>query len=171
MRFHAVHPPITVPQLTAPTVATRIRRLGRDCLERDRSLGPFTTLQVGGPADFLYCARTPGELADAIRPARDLESPHFLLGMGANVLVGEDGFRGLVIRNEVHGIEFLDGGGAPAESGVLIYHDLIRAAVARESGGLHHDMGIPSTVGETMWQNLHFSRRCRSASARSSSTR
>ena len=34
----------------------------------------------------------------------------FLLGTGANILVGDRGFRGLVIRNETNGIEFLDGG-------------------------------------------------------------
>jgi UDP-N-acetylmuramate dehydrogenase len=43
-----------------------------------------------------------------------------------------------------------------AEAGVMIYHDLINATVSRGLGGLHHFVGIPSTVGGAIWQNLHF---------------
>ena len=38
----------------------------------------------------------------------------------------------------------------------MIYHDLIEATVSRGLGGLHHFVGIPSTVGGAIWQNLHF---------------
>jgi UDP-N-acetylmuramate dehydrogenase len=88
--------------------------------------------------------------------ARELEIEHFVLGTGANILVGDKGFRGLVIRNEVQGIDFLDENRVRAGSGVAVYHDLISATVARELGGLHHFVGIPSTVGGAIWQNLHF---------------
>src|SRR5690606_37275064 len=81
---------------------------------------------------------------------------HFLLGAGANILVGDRGFRGLVIRNQVGSIEFLDGDRVRAGSGVFVYHNLIQASVARGLGGLHHFVGIPSTVGGAIWQNLHF---------------
>ncbi|MFW6079995.1 MAG: UDP-N-acetylmuramate dehydrogenase, partial [Gemmatimonadota bacterium] len=37
-----------------------------------------------------------------------------------------------------------------------VYHDLIQATVSRGLGGLHHYVGIPSTVGGAVWQNLHF---------------
>ena len=43
-----------------------------------------------------------------------------------------------------------------AGSGAETYPDLIEATVARGLGGLHHFVGIPSTVGGAMWQNLHF---------------
>ena len=82
--------------------------LGSDRIERDVALGPMTTFRIGGPADLLYRARTPDELALAVQTARDLAVPHFLLGRGANILVGDGGFRGLIIRSEVGGIDFLD---------------------------------------------------------------
>ena len=84
------------------------RRLGPDRLEQGVPLAPMTTFRIGGPADLLYRARTPDELALAVTVARELEMPWVLLGRGANVLVGDRGVRGLVIRNEVQGIEFLD---------------------------------------------------------------
>jgi len=131
-------------------------RLGDDRLERDVMLAPYTTFKIGGPADFLYRASTEEELARAILAARESGVPFFLLGLGANILIGDKGFRGLVIRNEVEGIEFLEGGRVRAGSGVKVYHDLIQATVERGLGGLHHFVGIPSTVGGAIWQNLHF---------------
>jgi UDP-N-acetylmuramate dehydrogenase len=82
--------------------------------------------------------------------------PYFLLGVGANILVGDKGFRGLVIRSEVGGIDFLDDTRVRAGAGVEVFHDLIEATVSRSLGGLHHFVGIPSTVGGAIWQNLHF---------------
>jgi len=132
------------------------RHLHAERIERDVTLAPYTTFKIGGPADLLYRARTPEELAEAVRAARELEIPFFLLGMGANILVGDRGFRGLVIKNEVEEVEFLDGTRVRAGSGVRVYHDLIQATVSRGLGGLHHYVGIPSTVGGAIWQNLHF---------------
>jgi UDP-N-acetylmuramate dehydrogenase len=132
------------------------RRLGSNRLERGVSLAPFTTFKIGGPADLLYRARTGEELASAILMARELEVPHFLLGTGANILIGDGGFRGLVIRNEVAGIEFLDETLVRAGSGVEVFRELIEATVRAGLGGLHHFVGIPSTVGGAIWQNLHF---------------
>jgi UDP-N-acetylmuramate dehydrogenase len=131
-------------------------RLDPARLEHDVPLAPYTTFKIGGPADLLYRARTPDELAEAVLAARELEVPFFLLGLGANILVGDGGFRGLVIRNEVRGIEFLDDVRVRAGSGAKVYIDLIHATVSRGLGGLHHYVGIPSTVGGAVWQNLHF---------------
>ena len=125
-------------------------------MEVDALLAPLTTFRIGGPADRLFHARTPDDLADSILAARDLGIPHFLLGKGANVLVGDRGFRGLVIRSEVGGTDFFEDGRVRAGAGVDTYPDLIEATVYRGFGGLHHFVGIPSTVGGAMWQNLHF---------------
>jgi len=51
---------------------------------------------------------------------------------------------------------FHEGGVVRAGAGLDTYPDLINATVARELGGLHHFVGIPSTVGGAVWQNLHF---------------
>ena len=82
--------------------------LGVARLERNVPLAPLTTFRVGGPADLLYRATTADELVRAIQIAKALEIPYFLLGRGANILVADKGYRGLVIRAEVGGIDFLD---------------------------------------------------------------
>ena len=125
-------------------------------LERGVPLGPLTTFRIGGPADLMIRAQTPDELVSALQCARANQIPHFLLGAGANILVGDLGYRGLVIRSEVGGIAFTEETLVQAGAGVQFFPDLIDATVARGLGGLHHFVGIPSTVGGALWQNLHF---------------
>jgi UDP-N-acetylmuramate dehydrogenase len=137
-------------------IAALEAELGADRLERDAPLAPLTTFRIGGPADLLFRARTADELVAAVRVARRLDAPHFVLGRGANILVGDKGFRGLVIRVEVGGIDFLEGDRVRTGAGVETYPDLIDATVGAGLGGLHHFVGIPSTVGGALWQNLHF---------------
>jgi UDP-N-acetylmuramate dehydrogenase len=61
-----------------------------------------------------------------------------------------------VIRSDIEGITFLAGERVRAGAGVDTFRDLIEATVTRGLGGLHHYVGIPSTVGGALWQNLHF---------------
>jgi UDP-N-acetylmuramate dehydrogenase len=143
-------------RVTSELHADLTRRLGVDRIERNVPLAPYTTFRIGGPATLLYRARTADELATAISTARELEIPHVLLGLGANILVADRGFPGLVIRSEVAGIEFVDDVRVTAGAGVPTFIDLIHATVSRGLGGLHHYVGIPSTVGGAIWQNLHF---------------
>ena len=61
-----------------------------------------------------------------------------------------------MIRCEVRALDFLESDLVRAGSGVDTYPNLIEATVSRGLAGLHHFVGIPSTVGGAMWQNLHF---------------
>ena len=124
-------------------------------LERDEPLASYTTFRIGGPADLLYNATTADDLAIAVQSARNLDVPYFVLGLGANILIGDKGFRGLVIRNTCDWFEFSNDGKLTVESGAVV-GDIILRAVERGWSGLEHYVGIPSTVGGAVWQNLHF---------------
>ena len=63
-------------------------RLDPARLRRDEPLAPYTTFRIGGPADLLYDATSADDLANAVATARELDVPYFLLGLGANILVG-----------------------------------------------------------------------------------
>jgi len=134
--------------------ALAARRLEASRLRRDIPLAPYTTFRIGGPADLLYDATTADDLANAVETCREAELPHFVLGLGANILVGDKGFRGAVIRNVAREFRY-DGSRLWAESGAVM-QDLILSSVHRGLSGLEHYIGIPSTVGGAVWQNLHF---------------
>jgi UDP-N-acetylmuramate dehydrogenase len=141
-----------------PDPAAALRRLlGPDRLRAEVPLAPFTTFRIGGPADLFYEPETPDELAQSILAARETGIPFFLLGMGANILVGDRGFRGLVIHNRARALQIDEGQGTiKAASGAVVWPDLIETAIAHGLSGLEHYAGIPSTVGGALWQNLHF---------------
>jgi UDP-N-acetylmuramate dehydrogenase len=142
--------------VTAPYDGLR-EALGPERVGTGEGLAPYTTFRIGGPADLYYEARSADELARAILAAREHGVPFFLLGLGANILIGDRGFRGLVIRNRARGVEFLpDKRRVRAESGAVVWPDLIETAIAHGLSGLEHYVGIPSTVGGALWQNLHF---------------
>jgi UDP-N-acetylmuramate dehydrogenase len=147
-----------MPTSLSATAITALRtRLGDDRLRQDVPLAPFTTFQIGGPADWFFEARTADELATAVHAARMLDVPHFLLGTGANILIGDLGFRGLVIHNAArHRTVRPDEHQLWVESGAIMWPDIIETAVEAGLSGLEHYAGIPSTVGGALWQNLHF---------------
>ncbi len=148
-------------------------------IQKDIVLAPFTTFGIGGPADCFFEAKTSQELVDAISWARERYMPYFVLGSGANILIGDKGFRGLVIKNEAKKIEIFseerntgDEIASPvskqvrndeddknvllmADAGVTIA-DLIDLTAQKGLSGLEHFAGIPSTLGGALWQNLHF---------------
>ncbi len=141
-----------VPTLALDAVAGR---LASARLWRNAPLAPYTTFRIGGPADLMYDADTGDDLADAIDAAEANGVDWFVLGLGANILVGDRGYRGLVIRNRAQHVTWRPDGRCVAESGTIM-GDLIREAVAAGWSGLEHYVGIPSTVGGAIWQNLHF---------------
>lgn len=130
-------------------------RLDPARLHASEPIAPYTTFRIGGPADVMFDARSADELAAAVMAARELGIPYFVLGLGANILVGDKGFRGLLIRNVAKHYRFDIDGRLWVESGAVIA-DLIKEAVHRGWSGLEHYVGIPSTVGGAVWQNLHF---------------
>ncbi len=142
---------------TSPSSAASAldQALGIGRIRRDVALAPFTTFKIGGPADYFYEAHSADELAQAVALARELSVPYFVLGLGANVLVGDRGFRGFVIRNAANAFAFSPDGRLETESGATI-KELIQESARLGWSGLEHYVGIPSTVGGAIWQNLHF---------------
>ncbi|OHA88619.1 MAG: UDP-N-acetylenolpyruvoylglucosamine reductase [Candidatus Zambryskibacteria bacterium RIFCSPHIGHO2_02_FULL_43_14] len=118
------------------------------------SLAPYTTYKIGGKADYFFTARNKTDLIFAIKEAKTRQISIFILGTGANILVGDKGFRGLVIHNKTENIKF-DINFLIAESGAVV-SDLIDACVEKGLSGLEHFAGIPSSVGGAIRQNLHF---------------
>lgn len=130
------------------------KRLRLPDLQHNMTLAPLTTYRIGGPADTFVTVTSTEELVTAVTAARELDIPWFLLGTGANILIGDLGFRGLVIHNRARNVS-LSGTQLTAGSGATIA-ELIAFTAAEGLSGLEHFAGIPSSVGGAIWQNLHF---------------
>lgn len=114
-----------------------------------------TTFQIGGPADRLATAETPAQLEALLAAARQTDLPVLLLGRGSDLLVGDKGIRGVVLRlaGEFRKIIPLeDGTLLRAGAGVSL---AALCALARDRGlsGLEFAWGIPGSVGGAVYMN------------------
>lgn len=123
-------------------------------IQQQVKLAPYTTYGIGGPADYFVVASSEDDIIQAVSFAKEKQIQFFLLGSGANILIGDKGYRGLVIKNEAKKT-VLEGEFLTAESGATI-GGLITYTTERGLSGFEHFAGIPSSVGGALWQNLHF---------------
>ena len=123
-----------------------LRQVLGDRARAAEALSRYTTARIGGPADLLVEATSADDLRELVLTARRHRVPIFILGGGANILVGDAGIRGLTIVNKARRLEFLDGGHVRAESGVIL-PTLARECIARGLSGLEWAIGVPGTVG------------------------
>jgi len=130
----------------------------------DVPFGPYTTLKVGGPVDIFYEAKNRDQLVTSIRLAKKYSVPVFVFGGGSNILVGDKGIRGLVIKNAtkdivVRGVKGKYEHGnttgqvyVEADSGV-IFNSFVRFTIEEGYEGIEMHLGLPGTVGGAIFMN------------------
>ena len=124
-------------------------------VERDRSLARLTTVRTGGDADFFARPGTDAELAELLAWADREQIDVGVVGSGSNLLVADDGFRGLVLKLggdlaaiERDGDRLLCGGGARLPKASAF-------AASEGLSGLEFGVNIPGTVGGAVKMNAN----------------
>ncbi len=128
-------------------------------IQTNVSLADKNWFQTGGSARFFAIPSTAQQFAGAIAYAHSLDLPIFLLGAGANLLISDDGFDGLVIHPHIKEISIYlineDEAELTAGAGVTL-HELIEYCLDNQLLGLEEFSGIPGTVGGAVYINLHY---------------
>jgi UDP-N-acetylmuramate dehydrogenase len=125
-------------------------------IQRQVSLAPLTSLELGGTASSFAAIDSVGMAKDAIRWAGQHSQPLAILGGGSNVVVSDDGFRGIVVRAALRGIDLEDDADrvrVTAAAGEP-WDELVEMTVAENLAGLECLSGIPGWVGATPIQNV-----------------
>ena len=140
----------------------RVARGRRRYAGRMTRLADLTTLRVGGPARELVEPTTDADMIAAVRDADAAGVPVLVIGGGSNLLVGDEGFDGVVIRDARRDIErdvtiqddgFCGGVSVTVAAGVP-WDDVVARAVRDEWVGLEALSGIPGSTGATPVQNV-----------------
>lgn len=144
---------------------------GENRIKKSEKLSKYTSFRIGGIADLFFQAKNVQELVSIISDSRILGIPVFILGGGTNLLISDEGFRGLVVKNETGRINIIGvrgrkeiGGKSKdimlntvyieVESGVGV-NRLVRFTLDQGLSGLESFLGQPGTVGGAIKINAH----------------
>ena len=116
-----------------------------EIVQRDVSLAPFSSFGVGGSADIFARVITPETLSRVLAAVAKSGIPWVIIGSGTNLLISDHGFRGLVIKPELMGIE-RSGNRIKAYAGED-FMSLVKAATEASLTGLEFAAGIWGAVG------------------------
>lgn len=120
-------------------------------------LAPYTSFYIGGPADTLVFAESEDDVMEAVRLAREQNQPLKFLGGGSNVLIADEGYRGMVVVLENIGLEIV----RDDDNEIVIevaagekWDDIVKIACTEGYWGIENLSWIPGTVGGFPIQNV-----------------
>lgn len=120
-------------------------------------LSDYTSFRVGGPAQEIVNASNETEIIEAVQAADEAGKPILILGSGTNVLVSDEGFKGVVIHVSSAEVEAeVDAcSGATLTIGAgEVWDSFVVTTIARGYAGLETLSGIPGTMGAAPIQNI-----------------
>ncbi len=127
--------------------------LGEEKVKVDEPMKRHTTFRIGGPADYFLLPSSEEELSGILKICKNEELPYFILGNGSNLLVSDEGYRGVIIqlyRN--YGDITVKGNEIHATAGALL-SQIAAAAKNASLTGFEFAGGIPGTLGGAVVMN------------------
>ncbi|MBF0364054.1 MAG: UDP-N-acetylmuramate dehydrogenase [Oligoflexia bacterium] len=125
-------------------------------IEENVSLADKNWFRTGGAARYYAAPKNASEFAMALNFAQEKKVDLFLLGEGANILISDEGFPGLIIHPTMTKLTTdHDNGELTAEAGVTI-DEMINFSLEHHLCGLEEFAGIPGSVGGAVYINIHY---------------
>ena len=127
--------------------------VGMPSVAMDEPMSRHTSFKIGGPADILVEPSDAQRLAAVLKIIKRFELPYFVMGNGSNLLVGDKGIRGAVIKlsDSMSGCD-VEGTKITAMSGIKLSR-LANTAMKNGLSGLEFASGIPGTLGGAVFMN------------------
>ena len=137
-----------------PSIVDQLTARFGERVQREVALAPYTSARIGGPADVLVTVHSADELAAVVQMLWDAEAPYVLLGGGSNVLVSDEGVRGIVILNRAKAVRFEHRSQTVlwAESGA-VFTNVANRCAAKGLSGLEWAATVPGTIGGAVYGN------------------
>lgn len=136
-------------------IKIRFREVFGESFKPYEPMAKYTSARVGGMAEMFVMVRNVSELVTALELAYLQQIPYTVIGGGSNILVSDNGIKGLVILNKAKEIHFRHTGlnvVCSSESGANL-SSLARQCIAKGLGGLEWAVSVPGTVGGAVYGN------------------
>ncbi|MBQ6524547.1 MAG: UDP-N-acetylmuramate dehydrogenase [Atopobiaceae bacterium] len=134
--------------------AWRMRQIvGEDNVLVDEPMSRHTTFEIGGPADLFVIPESVEEVRDVVAACREAQVPYFILGNGSDLLVSDEGYRGVII-GLAEGFTYvaIEGTEMTCQAGVSL-REASEMACDLGLTGLEFACGIPGTIGGACFMN------------------
>lgn len=128
--------------------------LGSENVLKEEPMKNHTTFRVGGPADWLVTPTEEEQIRDVVNLLRAEKVPYYVMGNGSNLLVGDKGYRGVIIQlgKNLSQIRMTEEGVLYAQAGALL-SKIAAEAFAQSLTGFEFASGIPGTLGGAVMMN------------------
>lgn len=128
--------------------------LGSENVLKDELMKKHTTFRVGGPADWLVTPTEEEQIREVVNLLRTENVPYYVMGNGSNLLVGDKGYRGVIIQlgKNLSQIRMTEEGVLYAQAGALL-SKIAAEALAQSLTGFEFASGIPGTLGGAVMMN------------------
>jgi UDP-N-acetylmuramate dehydrogenase len=120
-------------------------------IKENEILANHSTFKIGGPARYFTIVKSKEEILEALNFAKEKNLRYFVIGGGSNILFNDNSFDGLVIRNQILGLE-IKGSKIIVGSGFFLAQ-LLNFCVQNNLTGLEWAIGIPGTIGGAIADN------------------
>lgn len=132
---------------------TLLDKLRPEIIHINEPMNKHTSFKIGGPADVLVMPETLEDVQKVMEVCKDNACPFHIVGNGSNLLVGDDGIRGVVLKlSENFSDVKIEGQRVIAQSGILL-SKLSNSVVEKSLGGFEFASGIPGTIGGAVFMN------------------
>ncbi|MGL6200822.1 MAG: UDP-N-acetylmuramate dehydrogenase [Lachnospiraceae bacterium] len=119
----------------------------------DEPMKKHTTFRIGGPADYFAMPTNAKQVQEAVALCRKEGVPFYIIGNGSNLLVGDKGYRGMIIQiyKNMNSIT-IEENTITAQAGALL-SNVAAAACENSLAGFEYASGIPGTIGGAVVMN------------------
>jgi UDP-N-acetylmuramate dehydrogenase len=155
--------PISTPGVSRDSSHSDLERLEAQfpALEfhSNHSLSPYTYMKSGGPADIFVTVQSRLDLENLVSFCVKNNQKHFIFGGASNLLIPDEGMRGLVIRNLANKVSIIPINDTEsiveADSGAIT-NIFCRKTIDESLTGLENFMGVPGSIGGAIYNNAHY---------------
>lgn len=127
--------------------------LGRENVLKDELMSRHTTFRIGGPADYFVIPQNTEQIRAVVTQCKKEKIPYYVLGNGSNLLVGDKGYRGVIIQIYRNYSEIkVEAERIYAQAGALL-SKIAAEALSNSLTGVEFASGIPGTLGGAVMMN------------------
>lgn len=128
-------------------------RIKPECIRLKEPMKEHTSFRIGGSADIMVLPDSARQIIDTVEICRSNSCPYYIMGNGTNLLVRDNGYRGVIIKTSANMKDCkVEGERVYGQSGILL-STLSKIIVSEGLEGFEYASGIPGTLGGAVTMN------------------